>query len=345
MIVYTLKVTEIKKETEDTITLCFKQPGLRKIKYVAGQYLTLIFKINGRRYARPYSFSSTPGIDTLIEVTIKRVQNGIVSNHIHDMVQVGDAIEVMEPMGDFIFVDKKGLTTVYLWGVGSGITPLISIIKKILAENQAINVNLVYGNRNHDTVIFFSLIEDLLAKYAERFKVWYFYTKLSLSVTNPYIIEGRINKAYALSSILNEADVLNSNHYICGPAGLKESVKDALDTLNVSADNIFSEDFELIKDIKDFDDLHTQKVKVKLYDEQYDLEVVKGKSILEAALDAGLDIPYSCQTGNCSTCKAAVLSGEVKMIGLTKQREDLKIDECLLCCSHPLSANVYVEFK
>ena len=107
---YTLRIAEVKRETEDTVTLCFKQPGLKKIKYIAGQYLTLIFRINGRRYIRPYSFSSCPGVDSYLEVTVKRVQNGLVSNHINDMVNVGDSIEVMPPMGDFIFEANDDLT-------------------------------------------------------------------------------------------------------------------------------------------------------------------------------------------------------------------------------------------
>ena len=100
---FTLKIFEIRKETSETITLCFKQPGLRKIKYKAGQYITLIVRINGRKYARPYSFSSAPSVEATIEVTVKRVFDGIVSNYIHDELKVGDVLEVLEPMGDFTF--------------------------------------------------------------------------------------------------------------------------------------------------------------------------------------------------------------------------------------------------
>ena len=106
---FTLKVIDIKKETGDTVTLSFKQPGLKKIKYKAGQYLTLIFRINGRRYLRPYSLSSAPGIDANLEITVKRVTGGIISNHINDMVKVDDLIEILYPMGDFVLpeIDYK----------------------------------------------------------------------------------------------------------------------------------------------------------------------------------------------------------------------------------------------
>lgn len=100
---YTLTIQDIRKETKDTITLCFKQPGLRKIKYQAGQYIILMVRINGRKYARPYSFSSAPSVDSFLEVTVKRVCNGIVSNYINDQIKIGDSIEVLEPMGELCF--------------------------------------------------------------------------------------------------------------------------------------------------------------------------------------------------------------------------------------------------
>lgn len=111
---YTLKVLEVRKETIDSVTLCFKQPGLKKIKYLAGQYLTLQFRINGRRYIKPYSFSSTPLIDSTLNVTVKRVPGGIVSNYINDIVKVDDVIEVQEPLGDFIFESDDSIQSVVL---------------------------------------------------------------------------------------------------------------------------------------------------------------------------------------------------------------------------------------
>src|ERR1700676_3508127 len=103
---YTLRVIDIRRETQDCLTVIFKQPGLKRIKYFAGQYLSLIFRINGRRYIRPYSFSSAPGVEATLNITIKRVPGGIVSNHILDKLKVDDIIEVMEPMGDFILTEN-----------------------------------------------------------------------------------------------------------------------------------------------------------------------------------------------------------------------------------------------
>jgi ring-1,2-phenylacetyl-CoA epoxidase subunit PaaE len=340
---YTLKVADIRQETEDTVTLCFKQPGLKKIKYEAGQYLTLIFRINGRRYIRPYSFSSCPGVDSFLEITVKRVENGLVSNHINDMVQVGDVVEVMPPMGDFVYDQEQAFEDIYFWGVGSGITPLISIIKYILSTTASVRVHLNYGNKNHESTIFKDQIEQLIAQYCERFTVRHFHTRLFVDEANPNLIQGRIDQTKALH-ILNESlAVKKCAHYICGPTGLKESVKSAILHKFGSLDNVFSEDFELVKDPKDLIDVHTQNISLNFDGKAYHLEVAKGKSILEAALNADIELPYSCQTGNCSTCKGKLIDGQAKMIGLSKERNDLATNEFLLCCTHPLTENVSIE--
>ncbi|MGV3546019.1 MAG: FAD-binding oxidoreductase [Pedobacter sp.] len=338
---YTLKVVEIRKETAETVTLCFKQPGLRKIKYQAGQYLTLIFRINGRRYIRPYSFSSAPAVDPFLEITVKRILNGIVSNHIHDTVRVGDSIEVMQPMGDFVC--EESIAEVLLWGVGSGVTPLISIAKQLLATREEVKVKLIYGNRNQESTIFFERIKELERAYPNRFLVKHFHTQFKINPNIPGLIEGRISQDKAAEIIDEITPLPSAKHFICGPFGLKTSVKTALKLKGFDDEQIFAEDFELVKDPKDFENVNTQTIQLKFGDVQTNLEVVKGKSILESALDAGIELPYSCQTGNCSTCKGKLLKGEAKMIGLVKERDDLAVDEYLVCCTHPLSDNVYIE--
>lgn len=341
MIKYTLKVQEIRRETADTITLCFKQPGLRKIKYQAGQYLTLNFRINGRKYSRPYSFSSAPSVDTLLETTIKRVPKGIVSNYIQDHVQIGDVIEVMEPMGDFVFDNQEDIETIYFWGVGSGITPLLSLIKEILHTKPLIKLHLVYGNRNFETTLFSDLLNELVKSHPDTFTFTHFHTKAEMNEESLFVKTGRINK-YFILDLLKDIAIEKTAHYICGPVDLKNTIKEALDILKCPKSTIFSEDFELVKDPKDFEDIVSRKVRIHFEGNEHEVEVTKGNSILEAALDAGIELPYSCQTGNCSTCKAKLKTGALRMIGLAKERTDLLPDDYLLCCSHPLTDTVYI---
>ncbi|MBB6110785.1 ring-1,2-phenylacetyl-CoA epoxidase subunit PaaE [Mucilaginibacter lappiensis] len=342
MLIYTLKIIELRYETVDTLTICFKQPGLKKVKYLAGQYLTLIFRINGRRYIRPYSFSSAPGIDSNIEVTVKRVTGGIVSNHIHDKLSVGDIVEVFEPLGDFTLDKVTNLANSHLvlWGAGSGVTPLMSIAKFVLHNGLCNHLTLVYGNKSFESVIFSNQINEL-KKTFKNLSLFHFYSKLTISATNSNIIEGRIDPKKILSVMKSERPLENTVHYICGPTGLKESVKDQLYKLGIIDENIYTEDFEIVRDPKEFELILTQNVEIIMGNSNQNIEVVKGKSILEAGLDASLELSYSCQTGSCLICKGKLLSGEVKMIGAHKKNELLP-DECLLCCSFPVTNNVKV---
>lgn len=338
---YTLKVLEVRNETEDAVTICFKQPGLKKIKYLAGQYLTLQFRINGRRYIRPYSFSSSPSVDATLDVTVKRVFGGIVSNYINDNIKVDDVIEVLEPLGDFIFQLNKELKSVVFWGIGSGITPLYSMIKELLVEDSLISLYLIYGNKSNSTVIFREQLKKLEATYPDRFKIYYFYSKEEFFKEDTPNYRGRINADFVASLLLNiETPV---GHYICGPLVLKDMIKESLLAIDPKEHTVFSEDFELVKNPEDFNAILDQEITLNFQGLENKIKIKKGNSILEEALEFGLELPYSCQTGNCSTCKATLKSGEVKMIGLSKPRTDLNENEYLLCCSYPLTDDVYIE--
>lgn len=337
---YTLKVQEIRKETDDTVTLCFKQPGLKKIKYLAGQYLTLQFRINGRRYIRPYSFSSTPLIDPSLNVTIKRVPGGIVSNYINDHIKVDDVIEVQEPLGDFIFETNEIIKSVVFWGVGSGITPLFSMIKDLLKAHPEVSIHLVYGNKTKTAVIFYEELENLKSIYAKRFEIYYFYSKEEFFDNESHNFHGRINSDFISNLIKKNEEP--TTHYVCGPIGLKNIIKESLLSLTGNLDNFFSEDFEIVKNPKDFKDINNQEIVLSFQGVENKILINKGKSILEEALEIGLELPYSCQTGNCSTCKGKLLAGELRMIGLSKKRDDLGKEDYLLCCSYPLTDNVSI---
>jgi ring-1,2-phenylacetyl-CoA epoxidase subunit PaaE len=342
---YSLRIIDIRQETKDCVTVLFKQPGLKRIKYSAGQYLSLVFRINGRRYIRPYSFSSAPGVEETLNITVKKVPGGVTSNHIIDKLKVGDIVEVMEPMGGFILKDDISTinSNIYLWGAGSGITPLISIAKYALHYNKAGSVTLAYGNRSYENIIFKEEIETLKKEFTGNFTAQHFITNPFVNDVNPSIVQGRITRQKVTSIICGQSTINNSLHYICGPTGLKESIKSVLKELGVEDGNIFIEDFEINRNPKDFENIHTQFVSLKKDGVTNRIEVVTGKSILEAGLDTLLDLSYSCQTGNCLVCKGRLLKGEIKMIGSQKIPSELRPDEYLLCCSFPLNDLVEIE--
>ena len=152
---YTLKVKEVTHETKDSVTIHFKQPLFRKVKYKSGQFLTVLVSVDGQKHRRAYSMCSSPSLDSTLAITVKRVEGGVVSNHLNDTVQAGQTLELMQPMGSFILEPNKKLNRhIVLFGGGSGITPLISILKSVLFFEPNSKVSLVYCNRNIDSIIF-----------------------------------------------------------------------------------------------------------------------------------------------------------------------------------------------
>jgi ring-1,2-phenylacetyl-CoA epoxidase subunit PaaE len=340
---YSLTILEIIQETVDTKTFVFKNPIFNKIKYEAGQYLTLLLRINGRKYARPYSFSSTPLVDSLLSITVKRVSNGIVSNYIHNSFKVGDVIEVMEPMGDFILNKKESIYSIYFWGVGSGITPLFSLIKEVLNSRPNTVIHLIYGNKNKDSTIFKTQLKKLQEEYPHIFKMFTFYSQEDTFELNDTNHKGRITSTFVANLLSKNKNTKESLHYICGPFGLKELIKNKLQDLEVSMSSIFTEDFELTIDPKELSDVEDSKAIILLRGKLFEIFVPKGRSILDMALDLEIEIPYSCQTGNCNSCKAKLKEGRLKMVGLNKGRNDLGKDEFLLCCSYSLTKEICIE--
>lgn len=341
---FTLIIQKIRKETNESVTLCFKQPGLRKIKYQAGQFITIIIRIDGRRYARPYSFSSAPSVDEFLEITVKRVEGGIVSNYINEYLKEGDLIEILEPMGTFVYDSSFSNYPIYLWGVGSGITPLFSIIKEILHKKQDSPVYLVYGNQNEDSTIFKDQLKNLQKNNDSVFFVTNFYSRENKA--NSQISDyksGRITENFVQKYLETNNNINESKHYICGPKDFKDSILNSLKILKVPISSIFVEDFELDVDTNDMIGVENSSISILFNGVERRLFVPIGKSILDAALDNDLELPYSCQTGSCSTCKAVLKDGRLKMLGMSTQRVDLKANEFLLCCSYPFSSQISLE--
>jgi ring-1,2-phenylacetyl-CoA epoxidase subunit PaaE len=340
---YTLIIQEIRKETNDAITLCFKLPKLRKIQYQAGQFITLIVSINGRKYTRSYSFSSAPSVDSYLEVTVKRVPGGIVSNYINDEIKVGDLLEVSEPMGCFTYDSIKPVQSIYLWGVGSGITPLFSIIKEVLHTQSKLDVFLIYGNKNYESTIFKNQLSLLQKNNSPNLSIINFYSQIDSLEQDNSSRRGRITSDFVVHLLKQNKNVKESVHYICGPKSLKDVIKYTLLEFDIPSPSIFTEEFQLVIDSKEMEGVKDSNVNVLFQGIHYQIFVPRGKSVLATALDHDLNLPFSCQTGNCDTCKAKLKKGELKMLGIITERTDLAEDEFLLCCSYPLSNAVNIE--
>jgi ring-1,2-phenylacetyl-CoA epoxidase subunit PaaE len=227
--------------------------------------------------------------------------------------------------------------------VGSGITPLFSIINELLNTQSGKLIHLIYGNKNTESAIFYNQLIHLQETHPSFFKMTNFFSQIGEDL-EPYIFKkGRINEDFITSLILENHKYKESIHYICGPGSLKNIIKTRLIDFGIPLTSIFTEEFKLEIDEKDFNLVESCNVKFFLNENEFNFFVPKGKNILEVALDHDIEIPYSCQTGNCNTCKARISQGQLKMLGIDIEREDLAKDEFLLCCSYPLSFEVILE--
>jgi ring-1,2-phenylacetyl-CoA epoxidase subunit PaaE len=344
-----LKVKEVIQETPEAVTIAFWHPLSEMIKYNAGQFLTILLNINGEKVRRSYSMSSSPHTDTAPAVTVKRVPGGLVSNWLIDNVKEGDFLEVLEPTGHFIAQpDARNARTVVLIGAGSGITPLISVAKSMLKIETESRVVLLYGNRNENTIIFKHKLDE---QYGDRLLVKYTLSQPLNDWAGP---TGRLNQSHILR-LLEEIKGFvptQAEYFLCGPDGLMDEAKNALALLKVPTEHIHKESFATatthhpVHEVEDDGSLKTQEVTVLYEGSEYKFMVEPHQTILEAALELDIDLPYSCQAGMCTACMGKCTSGKVQLDeedGLTKA--ELAAGFILTCVAHPLSKDVVVEIE
>jgi ring-1,2-phenylacetyl-CoA epoxidase subunit PaaE len=343
---YTLKIKNVVQETKDTITIHFKQPIFKKVKYKSGQFLTLIMMINGKKERRSYSMSSAPNLDDTLAITVKRVAGGLVSNYLNDHAKEGDSIEVMEPMGNFTLEPNKDLARhIVLFGAGSGITPLMSILKSTLFFEPKSIVSLLYGNRHEGSIIFRKQLDELKQKFGDRLNIVHSLTEPD-SLWGGY--KGRIDNVSALNFLNLVPKMPVTEYFMCGPLGMMDEVKQALQKLKVPANQIHFESFTpaapTAEKIASTKNLQDHIVTIVMNGVETKINVPANKTILEAALDEGLDLPFSCQSGLCTACMCKKISGEMIMTdgeGLSQSEIDKGF--VLVCVGHPTSDNLVLE--
>ena len=344
-----LKIKEITDETIDTKTIHFWQPIHDALHYLSGQFLTVIPEIEGKKVRRSYSLSSSSKTDMSPAITVKRIEGGLVSNFLCDTLKEGDSLEVLEPMGNFILEAEASTAKNYVFvGAGSGITPLLSMIKTILHGEPLSKIHLIYGSRHEDQIIFKKVLDSLESLHANRFKVLHV---ISQPAANWPGLKGRINQASIVYYLKQELglDIASAHYYLCGPQGMMTEVQSSLAMFDVPASQIHQESFgvvasEAMEQAEEDGSLQTQEVTLIYEGKEHKITVQPSETILEAALEADLDIPYSCQAGMCTACMGLCQSGKVGMDeedGLTPG--EIAKGYILTCVAHPLSAGVVID--
>ncbi|WEK19790.1 MAG: 2Fe-2S iron-sulfur cluster-binding protein [Candidatus Pedobacter colombiensis] len=336
-----LRIQDMKYSAGETLVLSFEVLEGKKPLYQAGQFLTFVFNINGRELRRSYSLCSSPDVDEPLAIAIKRVENGEISRLLHHKTAVGDILQALEPNGQFAYLpDKEIKRTVFLFAAGVGITPLFSIIKTALRREEYSKLVLIYSRRSVAETLFYEELNDLEQQYPGRFKIIY------VSSQNKNLLTARLN-VFLIEKIVKEELVFDKKDalfYTCGPIDYMVTCRIKLLEMGFDISQIKRETFVLPEDEVDEDDTTEKKVKhtntytviLNFKHKIYHLAVPYNKTILDAALEQKINLPYSCHAGICSTCIANCTKGGVEMdYNEVLMDDEIAAGRVLVCTGHP----------
>ena len=352
---HSLQVKKIKKETEDCVSISFDVPAELQdtFQFIQGQNITIRKEISGREVRRNYSICTSP-LDKELKVAVKRVEGGLFSTYANEELKEGDFLDVMPPTGNFYTELQPSQKKNYLaFAAGSGITPILSIIKTTLLTEPLSSFTLVYGNRTKTSIIFKEELEHLKNGFINRFQPLYIFSR---EQTDAAINYGRIDAAKCEALAEKLVNIHQYHHFfLCGPEQMIFCVKDFLEAKGISKELIHFELFTVPGENKLAVDVEQPaekvrgaqaRVTVKLDGFAFDFELAyDDQSILDAALNQGADLPYACKGGVCTTCKARLTQGKVRMNahwGL--EDEEIEKGFILTCQSHPHTEKVFVDF-
>lgn len=348
-----LSVKEIRKQTADCVAVTFYIPEALKpdFTFVQGQNITLKTSINGEEVRRSYSICSAP-FENELTVAVKKVADGKFSTYANEQLRKGDVIEVLPPTGKFNTALNSANNKNYLaFAAGSGITPVISIIKTTLQTEPKSSFTLVFANRNKASIIFFEELEGLKNKYLQRFNL---INLLTREQTDADIFFGRINNEKL--SQLNKLVNYNEQHefFLCGPEEMIFCIKDFLVAKGIDNRKIHFELFNTpgnerknkSTESKTAAGKKTSIVQITVDGRSMEFPMNSaGNSILEEALKLGADLPFACKGGVCCTCKAKLLEGKVEMdVNWGLEQEEIERGFILTCQSHPVTEKVVIDF-
>ncbi len=342
-----LRIKQIIWETTEAITLVLENTGTQAITYQAGQFLTLLVTMHGAAQRRSYSLSSAPGIDQDLLITIKRVTNGEVSRYLIDHVREGQVIQSLPPAGRFtIQTNPEAQRDIFLIGAGSGVTPLFSLLKTVLRAEPKSSITFINCHRNEHTALFWQPINALAAQYPAQLRCIHLFSD---PTPDTLAYRGRltISRLEELVHKNLKFDRQQARFYLCGPSDFMRIARMALTYLQFRGEQIRQEYFvtEPLPAVGvPPQSTFTSQVTVHLGGKSHTFPVQSNEFILKAALERGIQLPYSCQGGRCSACAGICREGNVKMaINEVLTDRDVAAGWTLTCTGYPASGKVEIE--
>ena len=351
---YNITVADIYKETKDCVVITFNIPENLKetFKFKQGQHLTLRKEINGEDIRRNYSLCSSP-VEGIWKVAVKTIREGVFSNYAFSKLKKGDVLQVMPPHGEFYLeIEPQTSKNFIAFAAGSGITPILSIIKTHLEKEPKSTFKLFYLNRTVKSIIFKEEIEQLKNEFFGRFQVFYFLTKEQRDIS---FLNGRFDKEKLAVLTKTFIDIEDTNHcFVCGPQDMIFLIRDELQAAGLSKDKIHYELFfsgsseEENRHIAEVLESKTEGTEVTVIDGGKEFHFIMDDdfdTILDGALAAGADLPFACKGGVCSTCKCKVLEGSVEMkVNYALEEKEVANNFVLSCQAVPTSDKVIVDY-
>ena len=350
---YTIKIVGIEKPIKAATTLSLEIPEklVNAFEFSPGQHLNFRFFINGEEERRMYSLHNSPYEKSLYQVTVKTHEGGLISNYVADHLKVGDTVEVMKPLGDFIVQPtEKAYKTYYMFAAGSGITPIYSMIKSILLAEPHSKVYLLYGNRGQADILFYEELSEWQAKYSEQLKITHTLSKrfLDLSLTPWEGKRGRIDDDMVDAFITENPPVAqNTEYFICGPNEMNQNIRSVLHEFGIPDKLIHFEYFsaDAIEYDESLTSIENAEISASIRKNNYQVRLKQGETILQGLKRTGAPVPFSCQNGICGTCKAMLIEGDVKMKAcMALSSDEVENNAILTCQSLAQTPKVKVEF-
>ncbi len=333
-----LKVEAIKWETAYTATFYLTEVSGKKVEYVAGQFITLVFTHHGEEIRRSYSLSSSPD-EELLAITVKRIANGEISRFMLTKIKPGDIINAVEPAGRFTVNDFQAPKDIILFAAGSGVVPMFSQLKYILNRAGESYITLIYSSNDQSAVLFADELDQLQTQHPDRLKIIHLLSsegKRLNNITVEQLVKQNIH-----------FDLAKAEFYLCGPFVYVRMVRLTLLYMGLAHRQIRKENFVLdtVPVTAGYINYPPQRVKIKFNNELHDLVVGENQTILQAALQNNIPLPYSCRAGICSACTAKCVSGKVAMtVNDVLTDLDLARGLILTCTGYAVSDDVVIEF-